>query len=982
MRNVVIRLPRLCGECSAWAAVAVLFFLGVGVERPGSAQGPMPSGDGIARPAFTPTVGPLEPTVYLPLLLKGRGTQPAPGLDVLLTLREQAGVPRTSEPVTSGFPLPAEADITDIGRLRLTDAAGQPVAAQFVPLARWGGAPNDTSRPIKWVLADFRADVAAYDQTTYRLQAVDPAERRSDSARGITVTETETLLMINNGMARFLLSKTAFGLFEQVYQDRDGDGVMDDPLLAAPGQIAAIADGTVYRTDASPPTETTVELDGPLHTVVRFRGDLRSEGGEKLLAYTARLHFYADHPLIRVLFTVWNDNPMVNVGGQPDILDFGSPNTVLFDDLSLRLVLSTDSGSSAPCVREGMQPASRLSGCNPVGAIPDLPSPPTYTLAGGPGEVWSGPLTSTAELYQDSSGGPQWNHEPDNAANTFRGFEARSGGVILHPACGESDSEETCRSLGWAALTATGGGIAVGVRNFWQNYPKSIAVAPDGTLTVGLFPGRYGRDFELRVGEQKTHEILLYFGRDALAERMVAAHNPLRAWAASDYYLTEARVLDRAVPRRADAFPDFEGYVDAAILYPTMNLFLLRDGAVGSDWVYAPRPESWGWRNFGDTIAEDETNADSYPVFTNQQYDHPWAFILQAIRSLDDGGGRADLWWQLAEAGAYHQADIDIIHSPCTGRPYEEMVNCMDTEQGPPYPVGWAMGGRLTNQWHAWPVPDVHRHALIDYWSGGIRGMLYYYYLTGDGVVADAWRELAENARWRVENSPCDPDCGPGYANGNPGEADAREAAYGLQILTDAYDATGDEAYLLAARRVISDSHPDRTWFGQAEYHPDPAISPAGKTTSPWGLAMIMQSLGHYLDVVVEWQGAPDPLAQDSLLRYAELLASWWRLGEDEPACYLIAENGGCAPDRWNFALPDGMAWALLYDDGRADRTLWENVAADAWQKSESEPWGPDYPKGRFLTAKTQMMLAIQGVAWMQYALDHDLAPRRVKNLP
>ncbi len=101
------------------------------------------------------------------------------------------------------------------------------------------------------------------------------------------------------------------------------------------------------------------------------------------------------------------------------------------------------------------------------------------------------------------------------------------------------------------------------------------------------------------------------------------------------------------------------------------------------------------------------------------------------------------------------------------------------------------------------------------------------------------------------------------------------------------------------------------------------------------------------------------------------LLSAWWRLGETEPSCYFFGENGGCIPQAQNYFLADGMAWALIYDDGRADRDRWQAVAADAWQKSEAEPWGPDYPKSTFLTVKTHMMHANNGVAWMRYAQEY-----------
>jgi hypothetical protein len=246
--------------------------------------------------------------------------------------------------------------------------------------------------------------------------------------------------------------------------------------------------------------------------------------------------------------------------------------------------------------------------------------------------------------------------------------------------------------------------------------------------------------------------------------------------------------------------------------------------------------------------------------------------------------------------------------------------------------------------------------------------MLNYYYFSGDGMVKDSWMQLAENARWRIQNSPCDPDCGPGHANNNPGESDGRLAAYGLEIMTDAYSATGNPAYLSAAQQVVNTSHPDLTWFGQPGYSPNPNLSGSGKLTGPWILALLMKSLGNYLDMTIEWTGHADPLAQDALMNYAQLQTSWWRLGEDEPTCYTIYENGGCTRDHSAIFLADGLAWALIYNDGRLNPSMTSAVAADAWQKSLNEPWGPDYPKKQFMTSKQHALQNINGAAWIWYA--------------
>ncbi|MBI4672531.1 MAG: DNRLRE domain-containing protein [Chloroflexi bacterium] len=883
-------------------------------------------------PTRTPTSTATFAVTFTPTPPRTPTTPPAPvALNVALTVRENNGVARVNDPVTQGVPLPFNAYVYNASTLVLSNASQQAVPAQFTVLARWGGAPDDASKPIKWVLVDFQANVAANGSAIYQLKTGTPP-----ALSGIQTTDSATTLEVNTGAARFSLNKNAFTLFDQIYRDRDNDGAVDDALLAAPGSIAGHANGVAYTADATAPQEIALEQSGALHTVVRVKGHLRGNGAN-LLAYTARLHFYANQPTARVMFTVWNDNLMVNSNGQPYIKEFGSPNTVVFDDLSLQL---------------------QLAGANP-----------NYILAGANNETWSGALTTNAELYQESSGGPQWNHAPDNVSNSFRGFRALANGSTLHAACDDAADENGCRSQGWGGAQTSTGSVVAGVRYFWQNYPKAVNVDANGAVSVGVFPAQYPASFELRVGEQKTHEVVFYFGANNASNALRALQNPLHAWASADYYLTQAQAFDRAIPRDPTDFADFEGYVDATILYPSFNLFILRDGAVNSGWLYAPRPEAWGWRNFGDTIAEDETGGGSYPVFTNQQYDHPWAALFQMVRALNGSDSRADLWWQIAESGAWHQADVDVIHSLCTGQAPEEMLACMDTVQGPPYPVGWAMGGRLTNQWHADPSVNLHRHALIDYWSGGLRGLLYYYYFTGDGVIKDAWMELAENARWRVEHSPCNPDCGPGYANNNPGEGDARGPAYALEILTDAYGATGDAAYLDAARLVIDRSHPDQTWFGAPNYAPNPNVAPSGKQTSPWALSMIMKSLGRFLDVQTEWQGSVDDRARDSLVTYATLLAKWWRLGDAQPTCYRIGENGGCSAETWDYMLPDGLAWALAYDDGRADRTRWQAVGAEAWQKGVSDPWN-GYAKNTFTSSKTQIMIAINGSAWMRWAIN------------
>ena len=121
------------------------------------------------------------------------------------------------------------------------------------------------------------------------------------------------------------------------------------------------------------------------------------------------------------------------------------------------------------------------------------------------------------------------------------------------------------RAPGWAAIGHDGGGMAVGVREFWQNWPKSLAVEQlaDGSQTqlrVGICPtfpdGLYDakpikeeaqlyyylRDgsYSFKIGVSRTHQLwATFFAGQAdaasLAEFSRAAEQPLLAQPAPDY---------------------------------------------------------------------------------------------------------------------------------------------------------------------------------------------------------------------------------------------------------------------------------------------------------------------------------------------------------------------------------------------------------------------------------------------------------------
>ncbi|MBI3986648.1 MAG: hypothetical protein HY343_07000 [Lentisphaerae bacterium] len=119
---------------------------------------------------------------------------------VALRVDNSAPYERIAEPVTSGIPLPRVLAITDPNEMVLLDAAGNPVAAQYTVTARWGGAPNDATRPIRWLLADFQASVPAGGTSVYTL-----ARGRLLPPPGIGVADHEGGVAIDTGGATFII---------------------------------------------------------------------------------------------------------------------------------------------------------------------------------------------------------------------------------------------------------------------------------------------------------------------------------------------------------------------------------------------------------------------------------------------------------------------------------------------------------------------------------------------------------------------------------------------------------------------------------------------------------------------------------------------------------------------------------------------------------------------------------------------------------
>ena len=207
-----------------------------------------------------------------------------------------------------------------------------------------------------------------------------------------------------------------------------------------------------------------------MHATIRFEGTFNTHSDK--CRFLARLSFFAGLPLVKLDFTVYNPRRARHRGG---LWDLGDPGSLFFRDLSLQLALTGDRSRRVQWTEDVND---RLRSTE----------------------------SSQLEIYQDSSGGVNWqspnhvNHSGRVSAR-FRGYRVRHDGIESY----------SLRASPVVALSGGGHCITAGISEFWQQFPKAIDI-DHGQLNLRLFPKQPGELHELQGGEQKTHTIWLQFG--------------------------------------------------------------------------------------------------------------------------------------------------------------------------------------------------------------------------------------------------------------------------------------------------------------------------------------------------------------------------------------------------------------------------------------------------------------------------------------
>lgn len=523
------------------------------------------------------------------------------------------------------------------------------------------------------------------------------------AAGRLSVKDGPEMIEVETGAIAAKIDKRAFRLLSEV--TRGGQ------TLLKQGQndgavLYVTADRKINAADLAPEA-VVVEENGPRRVCVmargKFNGAMQKDGAE-MIRWTCRLYFHEGSDEVRVVFTLGNDGAM---GANQKI----GREYFKFDALKLDFGLA-------------------------LGAA-----------------------------VQAASSGAAGQPRPDAAfAIRQKGAYAKEG--IFEAVLGATQlASADRRDEGWLALSGANAGLSLAVRDFWQNYPKELTVAPD-RLSVGLWPEWGGYPelqgvYNLCGGRQKTHDFTISFGggekeRAAVLARQV--NRPLLALASAEYY-ADCGALGLFSPAgvvtgNAELDAAIKKYDDLQRVKPAGLTRAANDKHKGS---------YYNWVNWGDL----NWSGGSCSL----HYDWTHIMLLHGLRT-----GQRDLFdWGFAMAR--HQHDIDLPRSPRDMSVYR-YVSTYEKETSDGGPTGWHISTDNGSM-----IPTCSHH-----W---IQGQCLYAALTGD---PEAWVAVRLSGAEAVRNRIL-----PRFDR----ETQARSLGWGMECLLSVYAYTGDKSCLDDAKTIF-----------------------------------------------------------------------------------------------------------------------------------------------------------------------------------
>ncbi len=402
---------------------------------------------------------------------------------------------------------------------------------------------------------------------------------------------------------RFLLDTgvLAFQVRKSGFNVIDTAEIGGEAIISPHGRgLGVQVDGEEYLAALDPEVQVELEEVGPLHAVLRASGCFRNESGDRKLDFDCRIYAYANSPNVKIVVT------LINRQGQ-------TPDFIPLSGFFLELPTSIENGRTL----FGAEDASFKEGS----------------------------LSEHAEasIYQSSSD-----------KHVFGGAVSGEGG-------GKQTRSDT---IGWADLSDDDGGLAAGIRWFWQLHPKSIELTSDGLMRVCLYPRRHDKPLNIYTGVARTHELMLAFHSRSgdpkrLAGIFAGLQKPLRPFAPSKWYCRDTQSLgDYSEAGGSDLYGNFSDTIGA---FDEAFELAHRRGEQSRDnrTIRGVETDCYGFLNYGDGVHwvwKEGVDVPENIAWAGNYYGYPHMMCIQFLRT-----GNLE-YFDNFEAHALHAADVHTVH--------------------------------------------------------------------------------------------------------------------------------------------------------------------------------------------------------------------------------------------------------------------------------------------------------------------------------
>ncbi|MBN2562101.1 MAG: hypothetical protein JXQ75_14340 [Phycisphaerae bacterium] len=387
-------------------------------------------------------------------------------------------------------------------------------------------------------------------------------------------------------------------------------------------------------------------------------------------------------------------------------------------------------------------------------------------LGGEPG--WRGQATTPVRLLQ-----------VDDQDYRLEGTEGKGG-----------------KAPGWAEIQDGKGAMAIAIRDFWQQWPKSIEASADG-LTVGLLPRFKKGDFDhmqpwykylylfeedryrLRTGQARRWDIWIDLNGDgaSLAKManapLIPVPDPAQAIATG--------VWDSIIPAGRPETAKYDPWAE--------NLFNAYCNCIEVQRDY-------GAMNWGDWFGERMVN------WGNHEYDTTNQLLIQYARTGDPK------YFYVADAAARHSSEVDTVHFV-----NEDLAKHFGIREDFPAGPGLVHQHTVGHVSGFYP-PETIRELFVKYNIGNSKtpylcldpynlghvwtqGVSRHYLLTGDPFLKETVEEIADSIAALVEKRKFrfmgHSHCG-------------RTTGWPLLALAGAYEIGLNDRYLKAMRTLVDDA--------------------------------------------------------------------------------------------------------------------------------------------------------------------------------